>query len=229
MRRVTPPVRAGLALAAALFPLCTFAQEPMESAAPSVTPAERKQPLIVVHSGVAGLWGYGTQSFGLGAVVEPKWNITDSIAAGLRLDGGALFGGRIVPQGTTSVAMGLSVATLLKGEYLLGDSGVRPFLGLGAGTYTLVSQSVAAGNSGAGVNQSAGQFFGVAPQLGIDFGGVRLGLTYNHILGGEVIIEQDVSTGVQAARLPRNYVQLELSFHTLKFGGPEKVRVPGDY
>jgi hypothetical protein len=222
MRRVSPRLVAGAVLASTLLPLSALATEPVESSTPVAAPIESKQPLIVVHSGVAGLWGHGTRSFGIGAVVEPKWNITDSIAVGLRADGGALFGGNIVPRGTTSVAMGLSVATLLKGEYLLGDSGVRPFLGLGAGMYTLVSQGVAVGDGGAGVNQSAGQFYGVAPQLGIDFGGVRLGLTYNAILGGDVIIEQDVNAGLPAQRLPRNYLQLELSFHTLKFGGSER-------
>jgi hypothetical protein len=222
MRRASLRVAAGAVVAAALFPLSALASEPVEASAPDVAPLERKQPLIVVHSGVAGLWGHGLQSFGIGAVVEPKWNITDSIAAGFRVDGGFLFGGRIVPDGNTSVAMGAAVGTLLKGEYLLGDSGVRPFLGLGAGMYTLVNQGVAVGDGGAGVSQSAGRFYGVAPQLGLDFGGVRLGLTYNYILGGDIVIEQDVNAGLPAQRLPRNYIQLELSFHTLKFGGSER-------
>ncbi|HZI07030.1 MAG TPA: hypothetical protein VEZ71_23620, partial [Archangium sp.] len=183
MRRVSPRLAASALIASTLFPLSALATEPVEASAPDMAPmVERKQPLIVVHSGVAGLWGHGTQSFGIGAVVEPKWNITDSIAAGLRVDGGVVFGGRIVPQGTTSVAMGAMVGTLLKGEYLLGDTGVRPFLGLGAGMYTLVNQGVTAGDGGAGVSQSAGRFYGIAPQLGLDFGGVRLGLTYNTIL-----------------------------------------------
>jgi len=222
MRRVSPRLSAGAVLAAALFPFSALASEPVEASAPDVAPIERKQPLLVVHSGVTGLWGHGTQSFGIGAVVEPKWNITDSIAAGLRVDGGVVFGGRIVPQGTTSFAMGGMVGTLLKGEYLLGDSGVRPFLGLGAGMYTLMSQGATVGDGGAGVNQSIGQFYGVAPQLGLDFGGVRLGVTYNYILGGDILLEQDVNAGLPAQKLPRNYIQLELSFQSIKFSGPRR-------
>jgi hypothetical protein len=210
-------------------PAAEASRESVEYEAPVEARKERKQPLVVVHSGLAGLWGYGTRSFGIGAVIEPKWNITDSIAAGIRVDGGVLFGGRIVPEGTTSIALGASAATLLKGEFLLGDSGVRPFVGLGAGLYTLANQSVSASSEGAGVAQSGGRFYGIAPQLGLDFGGVRLGVTYNHILGADIVIEQNISAGIQAERIQRNYVQLELSFRMLKFGGPENRAVPSGY
>ncbi|MCY1082158.1 hypothetical protein [Archangium lansingense] len=185
-------------------------------------PRGRQQPLIVVHSGMGGVWGYGTQSYGFGVVVEPKWNITDWLAVGTRVDVGLIFGGRIVPSGTTSIALGASVGTLIKAELLLGSSGVRPFVGFGGGTYVIAGQSVSAGNGGAGISQTGGQFYGIAPQLGIDFGGLRLGVTYNHILGADIVIEQNVSLGVQAERLPRNYVLLELTGRVLKFGGSEK-------
>jgi outer membrane protein X len=200
------------------------ADEPLASSAPLAPVRERKQPLIVVHSGLAGLWGHGTQSYGIGAVVEPKWNITDSIAVGLRFDGGVLLGGRIAPDGASAFAFAASSASLLKGEYLLGDSGVRPFAGLGAGLYALAGQSVSVGNEGAGVSQVAGQFYGIAPQLGLDFGGLRLGLTYNLILGADIVIEQNVSVGLQAERIPRNYVQLELSGPIFQFAGFDKLR-----
>lgn len=190
----------------------------------------RMQPLVVVHTGLTGLWGSGTRAFGIGAVVEPKWNITDFIAAGLRIDGGVMVGGRIAPQGTTSVSMGASVATLAKGEFLLGRSGVRPFAGVGAGMYILASQSVAASSDGAGIQQTGGKYFGVAPQLGIDFGGVRLAATYNRILGGEVVLSQGVSVGgVQAERVARDYVQLELSFRAFKSSATPRQAGPRGY
>jgi hypothetical protein len=222
-----PAPRPKPVVASAPAPVAEAPRQPLESSAPVAESFKaRKQPLVVVHTGLAGLWGYGMETFGVGAVLEPKWNITDSIAAGLRLDGGVTFGGRIAPEGTSSFALGASAATLLKGEYLFFDSGVRPFVGLGAGMYILANQSVSAGNSGAGVAQSGGRFFGVAPQLGIDFGGVRLGATYNHILGGDIVIEQNVSVGgVQAERIQRNYLQLELSFRIAKFGGSERPAV----
>jgi hypothetical protein len=213
-------------------PAVEASSEPMEDSTPDETSEvskERMQPLFVVHSGVAGLWGYGTQSFGLGGVVEPKWNITDWLSVGLRVDGSVLFGGRFVPQGSVSVALGASVAKLVKAELLLGNTGVRPFVGLGAGAYTLLSQSVSAGNSGAGVSQAVGEFFGVAPQLGLDFGGARLGVTYNHMLRADIVIEQNIALGIQAERIPRNYVQLELTFRGLQFGIPKKTVVPDRY
>ncbi|MFP2924587.1 hypothetical protein ACLESO_05100 [Pyxidicoccus sp. 3LG] len=215
--------------------------EPVANVSPRDTSIDtfevRKQPLVVIHTGLAGLYGPGSRNFGFGAVVEPKWNITDSIAAGLRFDGGIMFGGGIesrldggtgVPSSSVSFSSSASVATLLKGEYLLGRSGVRPFLGLGAGMYSLAGQSVATSADGAGVNQTAGQFFGLAPQLGIDFGGARLGLTYNHILGGDIVVEQNINAGIEAERIERNYLQLELTFR-IKVVSPPRSAGRGRY
>ncbi len=236
MNRALSQLHASAVLVATLLPLCVFASpssapaveaadRPEASAMTGEAPSERKQPLLVVHAGVAGLWGYGTKSYGIGAVVEPKWNVTDWFAVGFRIDGGVVFGGRIVPAGNTTVALGASSASLVKAELLLGSSGVRPFAGFGGGMYVLAGQSVSAGSGGAGVSQSGGRFYGIAPQLGIDFGGLRLGVTYNHILGADIVVEQNVSLGLEAERLPRNYVQLELSGPIFKFGGSQK-RLP---
>jgi hypothetical protein len=200
-------------------------KEVLTNSAPVELPVVRHQPLVVIHTGIAGLYVPGSGAAGFGAVVEPKWNITDYISAGLRLDGGVSFGGKIAPQGTTTVSLGAGAATLAKGEFFLGSSGVRPFFGLGAGMYLLANQSVAAGDSGAGASQSAGNYFGVAPQLGIDFGGVRLAATYNHILGADVEVRQEINAGATPERIQRNYVQLELSFRLARFGMPPKPAI----
>ncbi|WP_224367421.1 hypothetical protein [Hyalangium versicolor] len=207
------------------IPAPETSSESLLDSAPEETSRMRQQPLIVVHTGLAGLWGNGTKNFGLGAVIEPKWNITDSIAAGFRFDGGFTFGSSI-SQEQVSASLGASVATLTKGEYLFGDSGVRPFVGLGAGMYILMGQSAKATQDGAGATQEAGRYFGVAPQVGIDFGPVRLAATYNHILGGDFVVRQDVSVGVEADRIQRNYFQLELSGRLFKVNGPRNRSIP---
>ncbi|RKG69160.1 hypothetical protein, partial [Corallococcus terminator] len=181
----------------------------------------RQQPVVVIHLGLAGLMGTGPTTYGGGLIVEPKWNITDKIAVGARLEVG-ISGGGSAGNGSATVSTAVAVASLLKGEYLFRDSGVRPFLGLGAGAYTLANQSVAAGNGGAGVGQSGGRFFGVAPQAGIDFGGVRLAASYNHILGADIVVEQNVNAGIEPERFKRNYFLLELSFRIAKFGKVNK-------
>ncbi|MFE8601544.1 hypothetical protein [Archangium violaceum] len=212
-------------------PVAESYSEPVASE-PVETRRERMQPLFVAHSGPVGHYGYGTQAFGGGAAVEPKWNITDWAAVGLRADASFLFGGRFKPGGTTSVSMAVTVATLLKGELLLGSSGVRPFIGFGAGRYLLVGQSVSAsvgdGNTGAGVSQSVNFFYGIAPQLGIDFGGARLGVTYNHMFGSDILLEQNVSAGIPAERVPRHYLQLELLIRAIRFDGLTKMATPSD-
>lgn len=210
-------------------PVAEAPRAPLESGDSVATFKVRKQPLVIIHTGLAGLWGMGSQSFGIGAVVEPKWNITDHIAAGVRLDGGVMGGGRFAPEGTTSISLSAGAATLLKGEYSFFDEGVRPFVGLGAGMYILASQSVAAGAGGAGVSQSGGRFFGVAPQLGVDLGPVRLAATYNHILGGDIVVEQNINAGIEAEKIQRNYVQFELTFRILKFGVAPKPAVSSAY
>ncbi|WP_147444426.1 MULTISPECIES: hypothetical protein [Corallococcus] len=181
----------------------------------------RQQPVVVIHLGLAGLMGTGPTTYGGGLILEPKWNITDKIAAGVRLEVG-IAGGGSAGNGSATVSTAVAVASLLKGEYLFRDSGVRPFLGLGAGVYTLANQSVAAGNGGAGVAQSGGRFFGVAPQAGIDFGGIRLAASYNHILGADIVVEQNVNAGIEPERIKRNYFLLELSFRIAKFGRVNK-------
>ncbi|MCY1014572.1 hypothetical protein [Pyxidicoccus sp. MSG2] len=194
----------------------------LEPEAPSNVFEARQQPLVVIHTGLTGLYVPGSGAAGFGAAVEPKWNITDSLAAGFRFDGGVTMGGSIAARGTTSFSAGASAATLVKGEFLLGRHGVRPFVGVGAGMYMLANQSVAASVEGAGLNQSGGTFFGVAPQFGVDFGGVRLGLTYNHILGADVVVEQNINAGIEAERIHRNYLQVEIAFRVARFGTPRR-------
>ena len=164
----------------------------------------------------------GTGSGGFGGVVEGKYNITDNIAAGLRLDGALQFGGS-VGTASASVNIGVVAAVLAKGEFFLTNSTVRPFVGLGAGMYALAGQSVTAGEGSAGVTQAAGSVFGVAPQLGLDLGAVRLAATYNVLLGGDLIVQQVSSDGSPPpeVEVSRNYFGFELTF---RIGGRAKPR-----
>ncbi|XXF75369.1 hypothetical protein P2318_20110 [Myxococcaceae bacterium GXIMD 01537] len=194
---------------------------------PSFKP--RRQPVAVIHMGLLGMMGMSPTTYGGGATLEPKWNITDNIAAGIRLDAGAAIGSSVDDSGGSG-ATAAAAATLLKGEYLVGDSGIRPFVGLGAGMYVLANQAVAVNTEGgAGVAQSGGTFFGVAPQLGIDFGGARLAVSYNHILGADVLVEQSINAGIEPTKIKRNYFLLELSFRIAKFGKVSDPNVADGY
>jgi hypothetical protein len=39
----------------------------------------------------------------------------------------------------------------------------------------------------AGIDQKAGRYFGIAPQIGVDLGRLRLAATYNMILGADIV------------------------------------------
>ncbi len=90
-----------------------------------------------------------------------------------------------------SVGVGVNVSAMAKVEYAAPTGTVRPVVGLGAGLYYLISQDVNAGDN-TSVSQQAGEFFGLAPQLGIEFGRGRLMATYNAVLGANVEIVQTV-------------------------------------
>lgn len=192
----------------------------------AAAPAARAQALnyqpIRVDVTVFGAYASAdATSWGGGAAIEPKYNITDRIAAGLRFEGAAFVTQKVsVRQGSseTSVEQGARAVSVyaLKGDYYLTASPVRPFVGLGLGYYRIGagSQSVATGAAGATVVQTAAAFrgFGFAPQVGVNFGGFRLAATYNYITGGDmVMVSQSVgATSPVRTTLAKNYLAFEL-------------------
>jgi hypothetical protein len=179
---------------------------------------------IRVDVGIAGAYTPSYGRAGFGGVLEAKFNITDNIAAGLRFDGVVSFGGSIGPEGSTSVSVGAAAATLLEAEYYLTTSSVRPFIGAGLGIYAIVSQSIEADDANTSVSQVAGRFFGVAPSLGIDLGRLRLAVTYNLILGADIVLTQNVGMPNETeTTYGQSYVLFELSF---RIGGARKPPPP---
>jgi hypothetical protein len=69
-------------------------------------------------------------------------------------------------------------------------------VGLATGAYVL---------GASGVSPTAGTFFGVGPQLGLDIGGFRAGLSYNALVG--------------AGPVSRDFLSLDLAF---RLGGGRK-------
>jgi outer membrane protein X len=158
-------------------------------------------------------------SWGGGVAIEPKFNATDRIAVGLRLDAAGFVTQDVnVSSGTGSanVSQGArAVTTLLaKADYYLTSSPVRPFVGLGLGLYRIGagSQSV----SGGTVVQTAQAVrgFGFAPQVGVNLGGFRLAATYHAVMGGDLV----VATQAVGATTPTN-VKLSKNFFAFELGG----------
>ncbi len=158
-------------------------------------------------------------AWGGGVALEPKYNFTDHISAGLRLEGSAFVTQKVSVQSgggasSASVSQGARAVTafLLKGDYYLTTSTVRPFVGLGLGLYRVGagSQSV----SGGTVVQTAGAYrgFGFCPQLGVNFGGFRLAAAYHVLTGDDMVVATQAvgtTTPVQT-KIGKNYFAFEI-------------------
>lgn len=201
--------------------LATFAATTLGFAQAASAQAENYQP-IREDTGLAGAYAASMGGGGFGATVEPKFNLLDKVSLGLRLEGVVTFGGSIGgADQDVSVGMGASAASLAKGEYFFTTGTARPWVGLGLGMYTLVSQSVDTGQDSVAVSQRAGKYFGMAPQLGVDLGRLRLAATYNVILGADVEVTQMVGSTEQTSSTSQNYFTFELG---IRFGGARKAQ-----
>jgi len=144
--------------------------------------AEESNPLarFHTHGGVAFAFAPGSpNAYGIGAVAEPVFSIFDQLRVGLRADGEVLVS---LDIGGSNVYAGLHVlaAALPKIEFDFTGGDIRPFVGFGAGVYTVV---VLGGGTG-GASILAGTGIGVMPQLGINFGGFRIAGQYHAVLTG---------------------------------------------
>lgn len=160
-----------------------------------------------LDAGLGGALTFGSfKAYGISAFSEPKVTIGPNITAGIRLEGDVLVGGNIDDAGEdVSVGMSTRAATLIKGEYYVSQSKVRPYVGLGLGRYTAANVS-ASGTGAASI--TAGNHFGVAPEIGIALGYFRLSAIY-HIIGGQDILT--LSTG-GTEEISRNYLVIQMGF-----------------
>jgi outer membrane protein X len=181
-------------------------------ATPALATSENYQP-IRVDTGIAFLYGPAdVAEYGIGGYVEPKFNVTDRLAVGLRFGGAALFP-ESISVGSENMSMGArAISTVMaKADFFLTTSSVRPFVGFGAGLFRIGAMEQSAGSGG--VVQKAEVFdgFGIAPQVGVNFGGFRLAATYNLITGGDrIVVTQAVGGVPEEKSMPTTYFGLEL-------------------
>jgi hypothetical protein len=119
-------------------------------------------------------------AYGIGAIAEPSLQIFDQLRVGLRIDGEALVGVDLANSQNVTASLRVLAAILAKVEYDFLSGDVRPFVGFGLGSDTVVILSGGTGGAGA----LAGTGFGVMPQLGVTFGGFRVAAQYHAVLTG---------------------------------------------
>ncbi len=185
----------------------------LAAATPALATSESYQPIRVDVSFNLVYGDADVREYGVGGAVEPKFNLTDRLAIGVRLEGAALIPESVSMDGD-SVSMGARAlsAYLAKAEYYLTTSDVRPFVGIAAGLYDIGGGGQTVGSAGIVQQAEAFRGFGFAPQVGINFGAFRLAGTYNIITGGDrVVVTQAVGTTVpEKHSMPTRYFALEL-------------------
>jgi hypothetical protein len=154
---------------------------------------------------------------GTGFVVEIKGLVNESLAIGGRLDMAFMYGGSVGSDDDLSFSM--LAGALLKAEFHLLPGVVRPFVSAGAGLYNIGSQSLTASSETGALDFRGGRFFGVAPQIGVDLGRLRLAATYNIIVGADLEVMRLDTPMPSTSDLSQNYFSVELSF---AFAAPSK-------
>jgi hypothetical protein len=173
---------------------------------------------IRVDGGLTGSSVGVSDRDGVGMVTEIKGMVHDNLAIGGRVEVAMMFGGH-VGQDALPLNFAMAACGLLKAEVYAGSGQIRPFVGLGVGGYTIGSQTIDAGPNTAGIQSAVGRYIGIAPQLGVDLGRVRLAATYNALVGASLEVHDVVGTTMRTSRMSQNYLSLELSF---QFAGGRK-------
>lgn len=156
------------------------------------------------------------KSYGIDIALEPKFFFNEKIAAGIRTEAAALFGGTLDVSGAqVDVSASSRVAILGKGEYYFSENSTRFFVGLMAGWYRQANSGVSVnGNDIPDSSLSAVNSFGFAPQVGVTFNNFRISGMY-HVITGEDTISASTGSG---AEVNRSYLVIELGFKIFRAG-----------
>lgn len=167
--------------------------------------AQNYPPVRVDLVAVIAYGGSGDiTAWGGGLAVEPKYNLTDQLSLGVRVEYTGL-----VSQSYDIVGLSLSMsaravfAILAKADWYFTTSSSRPFVGLGAGYYSIGSSDLGS----TGVSAEAFSGFGLFPQFGVNFGGFRMAVGYHAIFGEAQTI---TVVGIAPPTLSKNYVAFEI-------------------
>lgn len=116
--------------------------------------------------------------------IEPKYGLSDNFDLGLRLEWAVVARGVVSSGNTVTGDVGAFGSYLITGNYLFGTGGVRPFLGVGAGLFSVASGGVVTvvdGQSNQQVTLVGETKFGGMIRGGIKAGHFVLGVEYNAV------------------------------------------------
>lgn len=116
--------------------------------------------------------------------IEPKYGLNDNVDLGLRMEWAVVARGVVSNNNTVTGDVGAFGSYLLTGNYLFGSSNTRPFIGLGAGVYSVASAgtiTVIDGQSPKDVNLAAETKFGGMIRAGLKTGHFVIAAEYNAV------------------------------------------------
>ena len=143
---------------------------------------EYKKFKVGVGLGYAMASGSGS-SGGVLFTLEPAYRLQDNLSIGLRMESAIIVRGFSQSSTSASIDAAAIGSYTVNGQYYLGGSGFRPFVGAGVGMFTLaaVSESVSSGGSNVNVAIAAESKIGFYPRIGFDAGHFNMAIDYNII------------------------------------------------
>jgi outer membrane protein X len=143
-----------------------------------LTQAQTFKPFKVdVAFGYAMPSGEGSKG-GVLFALEPKYALNDNITLGLRLESALTGNGYEVNGETFSADVKAMGSYLLTGDYYINTNSFRPFVGAGAGLFSVASIKIEDSEAGS-AEASGGSKFGFAPRIGFEAGHFRVAGEYN--------------------------------------------------
>lgn len=150
--------------------------------------------------------------------VEPKYAVLDQLAVGLRMEAAITARAAVAPDGSSASGdIKASGSYLATGDYYFMNTPFRPFVGAGAGIFTLAAVSAGANNQG-GTSEiaSSSSKFGGMVRAGFEFGHFRLGVEYNLISKTTVPVQDFNGNSLGSVDIKNSYLGLKAGFF---FGG----------
>jgi OmpW family len=132
----------------------------------------------IVGTGYAIPGGSGAKG-GVLFYLEPMYNVSDKISAGLRMEWAAMARGYSEDIGDTDLKISTSGSYTLNGQYYFNTNGFRPFVGLGLGMYTIKAATFDNGSGGTSTFGSDETKFGFYPRIGFDASHFNMTIDYN--------------------------------------------------
>lgn len=123
--------------------------------------------------------------------VEPTYRASDMVSLGLKLES-AIIARSVSAINNNNDVKGDATANLsytLNAQFYFTDDNIRPFIGAGAGAYSLAATTFNTASNGNDINNnvSGETLFGFYPRIGLDAGHFNLTIDYNFIPKSSVV------------------------------------------